>query len=168
MYKTYLNQHFQKNFKNYLISNFIFYNKKIELNNYVKFYFFYNTYIFYLAVFIIFNFWIRNLFMVVNKNKLTLIQSQINFFFSFSLYFYPYLFNLKIYTKQNNNFLYFTFIINRFFFNPLFLHFNKNYNLNVKKTFNLLKLALFLQPNQYFFLHFYFNFFQVPFFKSNI
>lgn len=100
----------------------------------------------------------------LNKNKIILILNKITFFTIFSLFFYPYLINTKFFLHKINKFIYFTFLINRFFFNPLLLFFNNLNLISLEKTFNILKASIILKKNQFFFLTFYFNFFQIPLF----
>ena len=165
MFKSFLYRHYKSNLKNFIISNFIFLNKKIKLKNKIKLFFFFNNYNFYLSLFILFNFWIQNYLMFfLNKNKIILILNKITFFTIFSLFFYPYLINTKFFLHKINKFIYFTFLINRFFFNPLLLFFNNLNLISLEKTFNILKASIILKKNQFFFLTFYFNFFQIPLF----
>ena len=64
--------------------------------------------------------------------------------------------------KKKTSFLYISFLINKSFYNPFMVFLNRYFNINIKKTFNFLKMSLLLDKNQLFFLNFYFNFFQIP------
>lgn len=166
MFKTVLYKHFNKNFINYITSNFVFLKKNLVLNNYVKFFFFYNNHNFYLSFFILFNFWINNLSFFLKKNKFTILINQLNFFLIFSLFFYPFFIINKLFIYDEiKQVFYFTFLINRFFFNPLLVFFNNKFRIRPKKIHNLLKVALLLKKDQFFFIHFYLNFFQFPVFN---
>lgn len=165
MYSNYLKIHVDKNLKNYILSNFIFLSKKINIKSTIRFYFFYNVYNVYLAIFIIYNFWLlNNLYLLILKNKITILYKNIDFFIVFSIFLYPFLLNFKILTHKVYNLIHITFFIQNFFLNPLFVTYSKKYNLSIKKTFNIFNIALFLKKKQYFFLTFFFNFFQIPLF----
>lgn len=164
MSKNITNLHHNKNIKNYLISNFVITSKKIILKEKIKCYFFYNSFNFYLSIFILFNFWISNLEFKIKKEKIIFISCKFNFFMFFSYFIYPNLFNTKIFSTKKNNFLYFTFFINSFFFNPLFKLLAKIYVFSYSKTFNIFKFGLFLEKKKIYFISFYLNFFQIPFF----
>jgi hypothetical protein len=91
---------------------------------------------------------------------------SIDFFLVFNLLFYPYLTGMKIFKINSSEFIYFTFLINRFFYNPLLNMFNNIYNVNIKKTFNLLKVSLLLSKKERFNLIFKLNFYQIPLFLA--
>lgn len=134
--------------------------------NKVKSYFFYNSYNFFLSLFILFSFWSSNYFYFIKKEKINILVNNIDFFLIFNFFFYPYLVGLKFFKIKSNEFIYFTFWINRFFLNPLLSMFNRTYNLNIKKTFNLLKVAVLLPKKERFKLVFVLNFYQIPLFLN--
>jgi hypothetical protein len=161
MYKnTFLTKHLNKNIFNYIISNYVFKNKKIELGMSVKSYFFYNNYNFYFSIFLLFNFWYNKIKIYLKKTKITIKSQQTNFFVVFSLFIYPSLKNFNTFLKKNKDVFYLTFLITNFFFNPLYILTTKLYL--YKQTFLILKLSMFLKKENVFFIFFYLNFFQIP------
>lgn len=59
---------------------------------------------------------------------------NLDFFYIFSIFFYPYLYSLNLFEKFQNVTISFTFFINRFFLNPLLSYLSKSYNVSIKKT----------------------------------
>ena len=160
-------KHFFKNFKNLTLSSFIFFDKIYFFKGSVKCFYFYNTYNFYLSIFILFNFWIKPLKYHIQSNKISLLVNIFDFFYTFSVFFYPFLLSLNFVEKKVNTRLSFTFFINRFFLNPLLNYFSSFYNCNIKKTWILFKLYISFSKKNIFYLNFYLNFFQIPLFLKN-
>jgi len=74
---------------------------------------------------------------------------------------------MGILLKNQKKIIFISFLINSFFFNPLFFFFKKKLIFNEKKTFNLLNLLFSFKKNQNFLIIFYLNFFQIPIFLKN-
>lgn len=165
MYKHSLKIHIKKNLRKLILSNFFLIKNFFFLNNYsVKFFFFYNYFNFYLSSFILFNFWCNNLKFTIKKTKFSIISNYLDFFLIFSLFVYPQLNNLKSIFIKNKKIIYFTFFINQYFFNPLYILMEKICKIYYSNTntYNLLKFALFLNKEKYFCFNFFLNFLQVP------
>ena len=160
-----LRKHSFKNFENYIVSNFVFFTKINFFKSPVKCSFFYNSYNFYLSIFILFNFWtIHFKKLHITNHKISLVLNLLDFFYIFSIFFYPFLFNLNFFEKKSSSKLCFTFFINRFFLNPLLTYFYSLYNFNIKKTWILFRIYISLKKKDIFYLNFYLNFFQIPLF----
>lgn len=128
-----IHKHSYKNLKNYIISNFLYLNF-LQFGNLVKSIFFYNSYNFYLSIFILFNFWFTSCKFSFKKHKISFVMLNLDFFYIFSIFFYPYLYSLNLFEKNQNVTISFTFFINRFFLNPLLSYLSKSYNVSIKKT----------------------------------
>ena len=154
------------NFKNFIISNYVFTFKKLFFNNLVYITIETSKKSFFLASFLINCFYFFNKIKFFFKKKLFhILLSSFFFFFFFNLFIFS-MYKVNKFYKKINTSLYMRFKL----VNPLiipnnnFFLYKKNYIKTLKPIF--LKFRYTLEKKLKKFLFFYINFFQIPFFNQ--
>ena len=163
-----LNKHFIKNYKNFLISQYVITNKEFVFNNNINIKIGYSKKNFFLASFLLISFCILKYKFNVKKQNINIFLNIFNFFFIFNVFFYSFLnSNDFLIKKKSKGLTFLTFLLSNFFSVPLAFFFLKNFRwLDHKNT--KLVIKYFLKKKKYKYLQFLFNFLQIPIFFNII
>ena len=156
-----LNKHYIKNFKNLLISQYIFTKKQKNFKKIINIKINFNNNTFFLANFLLNTFTNKLFYYNIKKLKINLFLTVFNFFFIFINVIYPYLKNLKYITKKSLNYIFFNFEICNFFINPISNIKYKNF-INNSSNIIFLNTQLAFKKENFKYIQFFFNFFQIP------
>ena len=158
-----LNKHYLKNFKNFIISQYCSNIKNLDLDKFIflKISFLKKSFFlaaFFLYTFCIFKFKFKNTFKHIN-----LILPKIFFFFLFNKLYYPFLLNLKTFSKKSKGLISLNYTLDNFFLLPISTFFYKSLRWKQNKKI-LLNLNFFFKKSKYKYIKFLSNFFQIPLF----
>jgi len=159
-----LNKHYIKNFKNFLISQYLLTFKQLYFKKIINISISFADKTFFLASFLIYTFCINNnnKFIIKNK-KYNIFLPIFSFFFTFNNLIYPFLLNLNYFKKISKKLISLEFLISNFFLCPLTFFFTKIFN-NIKNKSINLRINFFLKKKKYKYIQFLLNFFQIPLF----
>jgi|694.fasta_scaffold134947_3 hypothetical protein len=160
-----LKKHYIKNFKNFLISQYIIFLKNIFFKNIININISFSKKTFFLSTFLLYTFYNNNINFTIKNKKYNFFLSIFSFFFLFNTLIYANLENLNIFKKSSKNLISIKFDLKNFFLIPISFFFFKK--LRGIKPINIsLKINIILKKLLYKYIQFFFNFFQIPLFKK--
>jgi hypothetical protein len=163
-----LKKHFLKNFKNYLISQYLFTKKELFFNKIINITVSFSYKNFFLASFLLYTFNDNNKYNItIKKNKINCFIPIISFFYIFNNLIYSYLLNLTFFKKNTRKLMIIKFFIYNYIIYLISVFFKKKFY-NFKTKYIKLDLKLLLTEDKYKFIQFIFNFFQIPLFVKLI
>ena len=158
-----LNKHYIKNFKNFLISQYLLKNKQIFFNKILNLKINFTTKNFFLSTFLLYTFCIFKYKYIIKKQKYNTFLPVFSFFFIFNTFYYSFLQELNFFNKITKNLIILNFYILNFFLNPISFLLKKKFRWIKQKLINI-KIFFFFKKKNLKFFQFYLNFFQVPIF----
>jgi len=158
-----LNKHYIKNFKNFLISQYLILDKQISFDKKINLKINFNNKTFFLSTFLLYTFCIFKSRYIIKKQKYNIFLPVFSFFFIFNTFYYSFLQELTFFKKVSKNLVILNFYILNFFLNPISYLFKKKYRWIKQKLINI-KIFFFFKKKNFKFLQFFLNFFQIPIF----
>ena len=122
-----LNKHYLKNFKNFLISQYLVLNKKINFSKNLNLKIKFTNKTFFLATFLMYTFCFFKSSYIIKKQKYNIFLPVFSFFFIFNTFYYSFLQELLFFKKISKNLVILNFFILNFFLNPISYLFKKKY-----------------------------------------
>ena len=158
-----LKKHYVKNFKNFIISQYLITFKQLFFNKLINIKISFSNKTFFLASFLVYTFCILKFRYNLKKNSFNIFLPILNFFFIFNTFFYPFLVNNMFFKKTSKSLVSFKFLLFNFFLILISFFFYKNFCWLENKNIEI-NITYYLKKSNYKYIQFMFNFFQIPIF----